>query len=93
MAQKIQADQLYRGEFRPYPTFSSETHDLLISGKLRTDYHLESDSDGERVIIVDDLSYDDICNVQIVRRYPPSPWYISKDQDDRVRVKANLQAG
>jgi hypothetical protein len=58
--------------FRPFAqTFTRETHDVLIDGRPRTDYRLEYDDEGQKVVF-DRLTYDEACQVQIVRK-PPQP--------------------
>jgi hypothetical protein len=61
------ADQeRHRGEFRPVNTsFSPQTHMLLVKGTPRSDYRIEVDDEGLK-IIMENLTYEELCHVQIV---------------------------
>ncbi len=55
-----------RGEFRPWPkAISPETHEVRVGGVVRTDYREEWDDEGQ-LILLDGLTYEECCNVQIV---------------------------
>jgi hypothetical protein len=54
--------------FRPFPRpISGRTHAVIVRGRERTDYRLEVDEEGQKVVF-DELSYDEACDFQIVRR-------------------------
>ena len=54
--------------FRPFwKTINPQTHAVIVAGQERTDYRLEYDKDGQKVVF-DELSYDEACHLQIVPR-------------------------
>ena len=54
----------YRGEFRPIGTFSPRTHRVLVVGKPRTDYLIERDDEGQKIVI-ENMTYEELCHFQI----------------------------
>lgn len=71
-----------RGEFRPWPTSISElTHDVIVFGQRRVDYRREYDDQGQ-MIVFDDLTYEEMCSVQIV---PLSPAEIRRRAEGKAK--------
>ena len=55
----------YRGEFHPLPEdFSPKTHKVFAGGKPRTDYLIERDTDG-RKIVLEGLTYAELCTIEV----------------------------